>query len=682
MKFAWIPFALSAIVVWLYWDIGSFDFVNYDDNAYFYENPHVTEGLSWTNARWAFEIHGPSMWIPLTWLSHQAAVSAFGTEPGAHHWINVALHVLNIWLLFQVLCRYTGKVYRCAFITALFALHPIHVESVAWITERKDVLAMAFLLAGLWVYHSYSRTGSRRQFVFVMALHACAVMAKPLAVTVPCLLLLLDAWPLQRISSLRTTARLAVEKIPLLLISAFASWMTILCQLSINAIASTETLPIGERLINVLVNYAAYLRKLVAPIDLVPFYPQAVERDWSLVLLSGWLLLAVTALCWICLRQRKYAPLIGWLWYLGTLVPMIGLVQAGSHAMADRYAYLPFIGIYLLIVWIAAEIVQRLHISPKITTSVCLVCLFSLALLTHGQIQIWRNSETLFQHTISVSNNNFLAHNNLGLALKERGAHAAAKWHFNRSLQIKPDYSLALNNLAIVAAGAQQYADAESYLLRATSINPEYANAFHNLAKVYAARQQLPQAIAAFERALQIDPNYVEALYDLGCLYLSAQQPSQAVSAFERTLELAPRHVNALTNLGVAFSQLQQNDQARKHYQRALQVDPGNALVRANLESLDSTRKRTPAELSTQAIAMRERGNYEASLRLYLQAVEASPKDADLQNDAGVAFGLLKEHELALIYFQEAIRLNPDHRLARQNKAAAEAALIQANRME
>lgn len=672
----WIPAILVIMVVALYAQVGGFDFVNYDDKGYFYDNPQVTGGLTSENVRWAFEIHGPSMWIPFTWLSHQAAVSAFGSEPGPHHWINVALHALNTCLLFYVIAVYTKADWRAGLVAGLFALHPIHVESVAWITERKDVLSMAFVLLTLLVYHSYAACRTWPRLLLVGILHCLAVGAKPLAVTVPCILLLLDFWPLGRITQHRSFLTCAVEKLPLLLISLFASWMTILCQLSIQAIGSLESFPLHVRMANAVTNYATYLRKLIAPVDLVPFYPYELTHETGVWVSALLLLIAITLLAILRLRQKVYAIAIGWFWFLGAFVPMIGLVQAGSHAMADRYAYLPFIGIYISGVWLGSLLCQRLSIPLLIQRGSSIVLLGALAYFSFVQIGVWRNSETLFTHTVQVSPENYLAHNNLGLALKQKGEPEIAYWHFRRSLRINPVYAEALNNAAISSVEAGDLPLAASWLERSIQHNPQHPTSHHNLAKVRFTQGQNSYAARLFRRAIELNPDFVEAHYDLGCLLLAEGRAPEAIDAFNEVLQRSPTHQNARINLGVAFRSLGQMENARRAYEDVIAAAPGNPLARANLSSLQQELREGPLnELKAQATRMREAGDREESLRLFLRALEKDPQNADLQNDVGVAFGLLKEHEAALIYFDNALRINPKHRLAVRNRAAAEAAL-------
>jgi tetratricopeptide (TPR) repeat protein len=677
----WIPLVLVGISLLLFARIGSYDFVNFDDSAYFYENTHVTEGLSMDNFLWAFEIHGPSMWIPLTWLSHQTAVTLFGTSAPPHHWINLLLHTANIALLFYLLHRLTGNIWRAGLVAALFAVHPIHVESVAWITERKDVLSLFFILLSLLAYHRYTRSPSTKKFLVVVTLHLLAVMAKPLAVTVPCVMLLLDIWPLgrARLFEIRKLVYLVIEKLPLLLISAFASWMTILCQLAAGAIGGLESFPLSTRIPNAVFNYASYLRKCVFPNDLCVYYPYRFETHTLESLLALALLVSISLLCLLRARRQQPAALIGWLWFLGTLVPMIGLVQAGGISLADRYAYLPFVGLYITLVWLAAEAATEIRLPHCAQIALALSVLLGFGVCTYRQIPVWANSETLFTHALQVTPHNHLAHNNLGLAYREQGRKEEAFTEFKASLRANPNYVEALNNYGIAQAEAGKFESAISSFTQALAIKPEHVISHHNLAKSCYSLKHYAQAMEHFEKALGLRPEFAQAAYDYAHLLMTIHQWKKAESYLLRVLELQPGNVNAWINLGVTHSNSGQMDAAKQAYLRALQIAPDNQLAAKNLNQL--TLPPTNTLINTEALSqsareLREQGNLNEAINLYRKIVQLEPNNADAHNDLGVTLGMQGQHSIALYYFRRAIELNPNDSLAHRNKAAAEAALL------
>ena len=572
----WAPALLAAVV---YAPVVGFDFVNYDDSSYFYENSRVLGGLTVENARWAFEIHGPSMWIPLTWLSHQAMVSLFGSDAGPHHALNLVLHALNSALLALWLSRAVGSRWLALGVASVFAVHPIHVESVAWVTERKDVLSMAFCLLALLAHERRARGGGWRWWVAMLVFHTLAVMAKPLAVTLPCVMLLLDACPYRR----QLTKGVVAEKMPLLAVSALGSWLTVLCQTSMGAIASGDDFPLPMRLANAVVSYATYVRRLFLPDDLMVYYPYPDGIPAAMWIPALGLLAVVS---WGVWRLRRAVPLagIGWLWFLGTLVPMIGLVQAGGSAMANRYAYFTFIGLYLaLFAGLAAAMKRWPEAKPYLAGAIGAAVVLLVGLGRH-QVRVWRDSESLFRHALSVSETNHLAHNNLGLALMAKGRAVEARQHYLAALAANPGYVQALNNLGILEAESGRPGEAGQRFEEVVARQPDHAIAWHNLGKVRVELGFPDAARVAFRRAIELRPDFAMPRYDLAGLEISLGRWEESLVELDALIESVPDHANAWTNRGFVLAKLGRPAEAAAAYRRAEEL--GSSQARINLRLL------------------------------------------------------------------------------------------------
>lgn len=675
---------IALVVMALYSRVADFPFVNYDDNRYFYENPNVTSGLDAGTFQWAFGIHGPSMWIPLTWISHQTMVSLFGTEPAPHHALNVFLHALNACLLLLLLRRMTDQGWRAFAVALLFAIHPLHAESVAWITERKDVLSLAFCLLALLTYERHARSNSWKWFPLVALLHSFAVMAKPLAVTLPCVMLLCDFWPLGRIKTPSGTffLRALLEKLPLLAISAMASYFTVLCQNSIGAIGSAEMFPPATRAANALVAYATYLRRLIAPVDLAVFYPYPKQLAPTALIGSAVVMISLFSAAWILRRRMPSLPL-GLLWFAGTLVPMIGLVQAGSAQMADRYAYFTFIGLYIAFVWLAFDLFAN-----RRKTGLVLATLFCLWLvgLNWRQTGTWKSSEALFSRAVRVTSGNYLAHNNLGLALRDAGRTAEARRHFELSLAADPNYAEARNNLAILEASAGRPAIARKLLEDLVAARPDHATAWHNLGKVLTEAGERERAIAAFRKAISLAPSFTEPRYDLACVLMAGPEKSEANELLVGLLQLAPNHASAWINLGVLRGGAGDTQGAMDAYQRAIAIEPGNATARLNLALLLATPAQADEALRQISLApgmessrtryllgeaFRKNGAPLHARRQFERALVLDPRNADAHNDLGVVLGEAGDHKSALAHFEQALAIDPKHSRAKINHERA-----------
>lgn len=493
---------LALITVLAYSPVRHAALVVFDDPVYV-QNSHVEAGLTWPGVKWAFTTWYGSNWHPLTWLSHMLDASLFGKDVGAQHFVNVLFHAANALLLFLLLFRLTKKMWPAAFVAALFAWHPLHVESVAWVSERKDVLSTFFGMLALLVYSKYaekSRVRSPQSTVWygwTLGFFALSLLAKPMLVTLPFVLLLLDVWPLGRtqifsISAARNTQHatrnthlppLVFEKLPFFALTIGSSTVTFLAQRS-EAVVSLEQQPFGSRIANALVSYAEYLGKAVWPARLAIIYPLHPIPVWQIAA-SAVVLVMITFLAW---RARKISPylLIGWLWFLGTLVPVIGIVQVGGQALADRYTYVPLIGVFIAVVYGVADLVTRFRISKVVISAAAALILLGCLGLTEYQLRFWQNSEALFGHAIAVTKNNAIAHINLGVALEEERHPAEALADYRKAVEIDPNRFQAHNNLANLLATMGQREEAYKEYQEALRLNPEAMVAHVNFATAIA----------------------------------------------------------------------------------------------------------------------------------------------------------------------------------------------------
>jgi tetratricopeptide (TPR) repeat protein len=551
-------------------------FVDFDDPYYVTQNARVQSGLSLDNLRWAFSTGYFSNWHPLTWISLMVDVEVFAGGATAFHLANLLFHLVNTLLLLWVMFRMTGQLWPSALVAALFALHPLHVESVAWVSARKDVLSTFFGLATIWAYIGYTEHGGVRRYLWTSGLFALGLMAKPMLVTWPVVLLLLDLWPLNRIGTVPgdnepqrlankkaiaselkrlTFGRAVLEKIPLLLLSAASSVVTYTVQQAGGAVGSTELIPIGARLANALVAYVRYLGKTFWPSRLSVLYPYPGEAMWSaLEIGAAAVLLVVITVAILRLVRRPYAT-VGWLWYLGTLVPVIGLVHIGSHSIADRYTYIPLIGIFIIVAWSGCDLMARMPNARWVlrtavgTTTVVLV---ALATRTSNQVSHWQSSNTLYNNALAVTPENPVIHNNLGIVLQKKGKLEEAIGHYRAALHIKPDYHGAHNSLGTALA----------------------------------ATGQLAAAISHYRRALQISPGYVDAFNNLGIALARQGRHAEAIDIFRQALAIRPNDANTHNNLGVALQMIGARDDAIAHYRQALVTDPLHSGARRNLDRI------------------------------------------------------------------------------------------------
>ncbi len=560
----------------VYADVRTHDYVNLDDDVYVLQNPWIRAGLSWDTARWAFTTVHEAYWIPLTWLSLALDVRLFGVTAGPHLLENVLLHAVDSTLLYAVLVGTTGAVGRSAFVAALFALHPLHVESVAWVSQRKDVLSTLFWMLTTLAYVRYARRPSVARYLLVVPPFALGLIAKPMLVTLPVTLLLLDVWPLARLARGDRTDRLArgdrtdrpgpgdrtdrgaragglawlvAEKVPLLALSLAASAVTIWTQHGAGAVSALAIRGLGDRIATTLVNYGLYLGKLVWPAGLAVFYP-LTPGDAGLAAMAALLLLLVSGLAVASFRTEP-AILIGWLWYLVTLVPVIGLVQVGGQQVADRYSYIPSIGVFLMAAWGVPRLWRRwmgeADARPLAVPAVAVLAV--AAILTYRQVPYWRDSIALFERAVAVTERNFLAHNNLGEALARAGRGAEAAEHYAEAVSIHPGYAPARNNHGIVFAEQGRYAEAEQEFRAALSRDPNMALAESNLATARARQGDYEDAVAHYRRALTLAPTSPVIHEGLGDSLALLGRLDEAIASYREAIRWAPNVASAHRSL-------------------------------------------------------------------------------------------------------------------------------------
>ena len=595
---------LVMVVLAAYNPVSRNGFVGYDDEGYVTDNRHVQAGLSWDTISWAFTTREMANWHPLTWMSHALDCQLFRLNPAGHHYTSLLLHAVNALLLFLILQWFTGYTGRSLMVAALFALHPLNVESVAWVAERKNVLCMLFFLLALVGYGWYVRRPGVARYVVVAVLFAAGLMAKPMVITLPLLLLLLDYWPLGRMRfagneesrdpasrsrqpfapSTQPVSRLCLEKIPLLVLSAGSAMITMMAQSVGGAVVSTAEVSPLLRLENAIVCYLVYIQKMVWPSHLVPIYPfPHALPSWE-VASSALFLLAVT---WAVLKYRESRYLfVGWFWFLGTMVPMIGLVQVGNQAMADRYAYLPLIGLFVMIVWAAGELASARHIKAKylVTAGLCVLC--GLSAVTRVQMRYWQDGLTLWTHTLAVSPPNFVAENNLAVTLIKQGRRDEAIPHFRTAAALEPADPTSQLNLGIYAqeqGNLKQAATRYESVLQLTTNTQLRTSAYSNLGSICFALRDYTRAQQNYESALKLNQVSPIVLRDMGLLAQKTGDWNHAIYYFARLVAVEPSDVGYLL-LSHALYQGKRDHEAGLSYQQALRfsTDINQAQQRAS----------------------------------------------------------------------------------------------------
>ena len=696
-----IPLTFAA-----YWQVQQCQFVNFDDTLYVTENTQTQAGLTIEGIRWAFTTYYAANWHPLTWISLMLDGQVYGLNPGGYHRTNLLLHLLSTLLLFHFLNRATHAAGKSLFVAALFAVHPLHVESVAWVAERKDVLSGFFFMLALLAYLRYVENPGIRSYLWVFVASALGLMSKSMVVTLPCVLLLLDYWPLGRIKAdgggLRLRDKggrmnckaLILEKIPFFALTALCSAITIVAQNRSGGMISLERIPLVFRTVNMPLAYVAYLFMTVYPTRLTVFYPY--PEIFSILMIAGAVLLLVfiTLLAVLAARRAPYV-IVGWLWYLGMLVPVIGIIQTGTQAIADRYTYLPAIGLFIAVAWGASAIGARLRVPRAAAGLIATAIVLVMAVLTYQQVGYWHNSITLFSHAIQAVPNNSLAHYNLGCALLAENDDEEAAERFRTALLIDPEYDEAMSNLAFALSQLGKNDEAvELYnkaLILKQSSHPDYRNtlakfsltlsklskhelddavkiiansialdpgssaAHYNLGLAYAQQDKLDLATAEFREALRLDPNNTDVHFNLGLTFVRQDNFEQAIAEFSQVLRVNPKSLttrnylaDAHTNFAIALAtqaspaSANRLEEACQHLQQALILKPDSLEIRFNL-----------------ANALLRQGKCEEAAAQFTEVVRVKPEDANAHYGLGLALAGLGKNDEAAAQFAEALRINP-----------------------
>ena len=624
---AWIALALVGVAIAAYLPVVHNDFVYYDDPKYVTENAVVLRGLTLPGIRWAFTTGTDANWFPLTWMTHMLDVQLYGAHAGGHHVTNLMLHVISTLLLFGVLYRMTGAMGRSGFVAGLFALHPLHVESVAWVAERKDVLSTLFWMLTLWAYVWYVRKPQLKRMLLVLLMFALGLMSKPMLVTLPFVLLLLDAWPLNRLSE-RSIRQLIVEKLPMFALAIASSIVTFIVQRKGGAVGGLEAYPLVLRIGNALVSYVGYIGRMFWPARLAAFYPYPESLSTGAALGAAVILAAITFLAIRNARSRPYL-IVGWLWYLGTLVPVIGLIQVGNQAMADRYTYVPLIGLFIIIAWGAYDLLAKWTLRRIVLPITGALVLASCAIIAHAQVQHWKSSSALWTHALDVTDDNYVANNNLGLALAGQGKIDEAIEHYNEALRLRPNYATARTNLGAALAKQGKSADAISNYTQVLKTKPELPEAHVDLGAALVAQGKVDDAIAQYNEALRLKPDYAEAHANLGLALASQGKVDEAISHYRQALRLKPGFVEVYNNLGYVLATRGQWDDAIKQYNEAIRLKPDFELARMNLAVALANQGKTKESLSAFMEVLRINPNNDAARASIAQLAEQARREAE-----------------------------------------------------
>jgi len=581
-------FFLAAIILAIFYPVNKHDFINMDD-PFFVEDHHVPEGLSLKNIKRSFTLHY-GMWMPLTWLSHMADCHLYGPRPAGHHLTSLLVHLVNTVLLFLLLRSMTGAFYKSLTVAALFAMHPLNVEPAAYIACRKDLLAAFFWMLTILAYTHYARRSSTKQYISVCLCFSLGLMAKPVMVTLPLILLLLDYWPLNRFQG-KSLIALIKEKLPLLAASVIIGLITIITQQEAEALSG---IPLSGRIGNALISYMTYLGHIFWPSGLAIFYPWPQRLSCWKTTAAGALLLLIT---YSIISRRKESPyaIVGWFWFIIVLLPVNGVIPVGSHAMADRYAYIPGIGIFMVIAWSAEAVFKPWRVKKPLIILSVLIVLIALGFMSRRQLGHWQNSETVFRHALTVTDNNYAAHNNLARALLERGLLEEARSHLNRALMIHPDFPQAHNNLGVLLAAQKKTDLAQAHFETAIEYRPDFTEAHYNMANELFAAGSHTTALNHYKKVLDINPSHKHAAdihFRIGLIMAARQRTEKAMTSFQQALSIDSGHIEAAEKLADIYKTTGQYDQAIALYQRLIQKRPDCSIsIAYNLACLFSLKK-------------------------------------------------------------------------------------------
>jgi tetratricopeptide (TPR) repeat protein len=639
--------AIALLTGFVFERVRVFDFVAYDDPKYVSDNVQVMAGLEWSSIRWAFTtVFGP-YWHPLTLLSHMATVELFGLNAGPHHAINVFLHLANAMLLFGVLRRMTGAPGRSFVVAAIFAVHPLQVESVAWVTQRLNVLSTLFFLLTVWAYQRFAAAPGRSRYALILVFYACGLMSKPTLMALPVVLLLLDVWPLQRGWRVK-------EKLPLFGMAALAALGTLVYETRHGSVSGFDVLPLGERIANAFIWYATYLGRLFWPVHLSPFYPYPdALAPWWVIGGAAAVVLGISALAMVYRRRVPYL-FVGWCWFVVLLAPTIGLVQAADQATADRFTYVAQIGIAVAVVWGAADVLTRARLPSLAGAGTAGVAIVVFAVAARAQTMTWRDTTSLWAQAVQVRPDSHRAQAALAEALSDADRAAEALSHFENAIRLAPGIATYRTSQGIAYERARNVPAAIDAYRAALRLDPDSATAHTNLGHALAAAGQLDEAMAAHQRALAIDPALAPAHVNLASVLVRTGRIAEALTHVDTATRLAPRLAGARALRGTILQLTGQPELAIAEYEAAIALDPTVASTHSNL-----------------AGALLGRGDLAGAERAYRRAISLDPALADAHNGLGVTLLKLGRLDEAVARHREAVRLHPGSISARNNLGIA-----------
>jgi len=659
-RYAPVYLVLALVTLATFWPVLNHDFVRYDDDKYITENTHVKNGISLRSTYWAFTSPHFHNWHPLASLSQMLDCQLFGLKPFGHHLTSLLIHTLNVLLVFWVLKMLTGTVGRSAFVAAVFALHPLQVESVAWLAERKNVLSTFFWMLTLAAYVRYARHPSVRRYLLLFGVFCLGLMAKPAVVALPFVLFLLDFWPLDRLqlagssrvedlsgsgpvqASCRQVSlwRLIGEKIPLLVPAAFVGAITYIIQQSGGLVSRFQTVAPGHRVANAIISYVTYIEKMIWPSRLAVFYPHpGGSFSMARLVISASILVLISGCIVYATRRRRYLA-VGWLWYLGILVPVIGLVQVGAQARADRYMYVSMIGLLIIVAWGLNDLVAKWRYRSVVLALLAIAMVSGAAVCTRLQLRHWQNSVTLFEYTLSVTRNNYVMHNNYANLLRDAGRPDEAIRHYLRCLELRDDSAEAHNNLGNALAAKGQMDQAIVHYRRAIELSEKQklkshppsglAEAHYNLANVLRMKGQLQQALEHYSEALKLRPDNIDTFQGLGLTLAAMKRFDEAIAQYNKMLELQPHNVIGHGLLGMALAGKGRDDEAIEQFKIVLSRRPDDVEMYCNLGLLLERQDRADEAITQYRTALQINPEYDKAKRL-LQAALVRQKEPKAQ---------------------------------------------------
>lgn len=623
--------AIAVLCLIIYAQVFGFDFINIDDDQYVYENPFVSSGLKAANFIWAFTAFHSSNWHPLTWISHQFDSTAFGLNAGAHHFINVIFHIANSILLFVLIRKLTDSFWKSAIVAALFAVHPAHVESVAWVAERKDVLSTLFWILSTLFYVKFARNTKETNFYWIsFLLFALGLMAKPMLVTLPFTLILLDYWSLERFEkwNFENLFPLFKEKLPFFALSIISAIITIFAQGSGGAIQTIEKIPLSSRFWNAIVSYAKYVVMLFYPANLGVWYPY--ESDFNILQIIGAavLVFGISAFAIWQIKQRKYI-FVGWFWFLGTLVPVIGILQVGGQSLADRYTYVPYIGLTIALVWFLGEIFAKLNLNKTVIAAICGICILAFTALSFRQTSFWKNNETLYSHTLAVTEKNYFVEHNFCNYLEKQNRLDEATALCKASIEHNPKIAEGFNTLGTIQLKQNNLPEAESNFKKSVEANPEYILAYANLAIVKIREGNFDEAGNFLNQAIEKDKNgffdekrKLDAYSTIAVEALKKQNYQLAEEFFRKSLEIAPTNLDFQRNLAISLHSQKKSDEAIKILQSAIQQNPNVPEVYNSLGLIYAEQNRKPEAIQQFQKALQLNPNFTQARNNLLRATQ------------------------------------------------------------